>query len=468
MSLQDSRKIGNVKIVMLKGEKGNSGDVTEAQMNAAIQEAVGDEATLRQQADATLQNSINLLSVYVTPEMFGAVGDGITDDTLAIQSAIDSNSVVVIPQGEYKITDSLVIDKTITLICYGIICNYATTPAFIFTKSDFSYVYINKIINKNKLNDFTLINYNYRVGLVVDDCFGSNFEVEYIKEFTTAVILCSNTTRGCYYNKLKLGYSYGCLDGINIISYTATSYVNGNHIDGFNYAYHSWDNVTQIPYVIRFVSETYDNNSNLFEHIIYENGLHDLSYHPRLVHLEHCKGINITYDRIEDSSPTFDAFDFDTTAQQNIVKVNMSWSTLNKSGSGANRSKNLVVYSFYPSKNGANCTNLLDSITLHSKVVKYSTDFDTAYINNITGDVVIEMEIGTTANIDANSDIITGIPYSAKYHYVAIKGNEGNTQGVPDADYLFYVDRSSAKIKNITPLTYMSKIHLEIRYNIFY
>lgn len=418
---------------------------------------------------ATLSDTVDKLNYYATPQMYGAIGDGVHDDTSAIQSVIDENDNIIIPPGNYKITSPIEIsEKTISFICYGVIENYAAAPAFIFTKSDYSTIYIYKIDNKNKLNDFKTTDYNYRVGVVIEDCFKSKFDVHIIKEFTTAIILCSSESKGCYYNKLKVGYSDGCLDGINIISYNANSYVNGNLIDGFNYAYHSWDNVTQTPYVIRFVSETYDNNSNLFDHIIYENGLHDLTYHPGLVHLEHCKGINITYDRIEDSSTPFDAFDFDITAQQNIVKVNMSWNTLNETGSGAVRGRNLVVYSFYPSKNGANCTDLLNSITLHSNVVKYSSNFDTAYINNITGDVVIEMELSTTANIDANSDIITGIPYPAKYHYVAIKGNEGNTQGVPDANYLFYVDRSSAKIKNITPLTYMSKIHLEIRYNIFY
>ena len=59
MSIQDPREIEKVKIVMLKGEKGETGDVTEAQMESAISEAVDAEETLRQQADATLERLIS-------------------------------------------------------------------------------------------------------------------------------------------------------------------------------------------------------------------------------------------------------------------------------------------------------------------------------------------------------------------------------------------------------------------------
>ena len=42
--------------------------------------------------------------LHVTPQMFGAVGDGKADDTEAIQAAIDAGESIYIPSGTYKVS----------------------------------------------------------------------------------------------------------------------------------------------------------------------------------------------------------------------------------------------------------------------------------------------------------------------------------------------------------------------------
>lgn len=52
---------------------------------------------------------------YVTPEMFGAVGDGVTDDTKAIQKALDNSDCLIFLNKTYIVSSTLYIKKPITI-----------------------------------------------------------------------------------------------------------------------------------------------------------------------------------------------------------------------------------------------------------------------------------------------------------------------------------------------------------------
>ena len=56
-----------------------------------------------------LDEKVDLLEVatYITPQMYGAVGDGVTDDTAAFQSALTANDNLFVPDGSYLITGTL-------------------------------------------------------------------------------------------------------------------------------------------------------------------------------------------------------------------------------------------------------------------------------------------------------------------------------------------------------------------------
>jgi hypothetical protein len=53
---------------------------------------------------------------WVNLKAAGAVGDGITDDTRAIQQAIDEHQVIYVPQGSYRISESLKLKANTVLI----------------------------------------------------------------------------------------------------------------------------------------------------------------------------------------------------------------------------------------------------------------------------------------------------------------------------------------------------------------
>lgn len=57
-------------------------------------------------------------NVFVTPQVYGAKGDGVNDDTIAIQAALDSDKMVYFPKGNYRITESLRLHKPKRLVGY--------------------------------------------------------------------------------------------------------------------------------------------------------------------------------------------------------------------------------------------------------------------------------------------------------------------------------------------------------------
>src|SRR5215813_3304954 len=64
-------------------------------------------------------------AVYLSNDRFGTKGDGVTDDTAAIQKAIDSvadttrQGIVFIPTGHYRLTHTLYVWPGVRLIGYG-------------------------------------------------------------------------------------------------------------------------------------------------------------------------------------------------------------------------------------------------------------------------------------------------------------------------------------------------------------
>lgn len=72
---------------------------------------VADGSITQAKFDATVKSKLALLDKMVTPQMFGAVGDGTADDTQAFEDALTSEYPCFIPPGTYKITRTLTVTK---------------------------------------------------------------------------------------------------------------------------------------------------------------------------------------------------------------------------------------------------------------------------------------------------------------------------------------------------------------------
>lgn len=61
-----------------------------------------------------------ILNTYITPEEYGAVGDGATDDSIAIQNAVNNKGLVLFSSGKnYKVTSTIRLGKDTVLDLNG-------------------------------------------------------------------------------------------------------------------------------------------------------------------------------------------------------------------------------------------------------------------------------------------------------------------------------------------------------------
>ena len=109
--------------VPVKSVNGKTGDVNlsasdvGALPDSSVSQAVGDSPLLVMSQDAVSKEITKLYGrkadkTFVTPQMFGAAADGVTDDTDAVQSALDAGGVVYFPPGRYKVTRQLTAVKS--------------------------------------------------------------------------------------------------------------------------------------------------------------------------------------------------------------------------------------------------------------------------------------------------------------------------------------------------------------------
>lgn len=105
--------------VNIKGEKGEDGTATDEQVSAWL-EAHPEATTTVQKGSLTedkFSDDLKKLTFkdYITPQMYGAFGDGVTDDTKAFQDCINESNgrKIVIPHGTYVLRDSIYLPDNI-------------------------------------------------------------------------------------------------------------------------------------------------------------------------------------------------------------------------------------------------------------------------------------------------------------------------------------------------------------------
>lgn len=115
----------NSSIEVMTNETGviNSGNATAISYTASF-------------PGATLQTVQTKLEQYVSVKDFGAVGDGVADDTVAIQDALDASFSVYIPAGNYALSAALTVPANTTVYGEGTLqAEVGYTPSFLMLAS---------------------------------------------------------------------------------------------------------------------------------------------------------------------------------------------------------------------------------------------------------------------------------------------------------------------------------------------
>lgn len=176
------------------------------------------EATTTVQDGAITESKINtdflpyVKNDYFTPQMFGAKGDGVTDDTESLKEAL-KHKCVFIPSGTYIISSMLEVkghvfgaDETASILKFINISadNYALT-----LKSNFANMANITIVNEYTDDNYENCEYN---GINCDNVWNLSFSNIQVKRFKTGINMnnsWNNTFSMCSFSKCQTGVQGG-------------------------------------------------------------------------------------------------------------------------------------------------------------------------------------------------------------------------------------------------------------------
>ncbi len=361
-----------------------------------------------------LDQLMSMMVPYVTPEMFGAVGDGVADDTAAIQAAFNSGKLVLAGSNVYKITDTLVINESAEIHFTGTIESYSAKPALMVNRVNNGNIYFYAIKNKNKVNDFQVGSFAIRAGCVFNTCLSTSIRIDMINDFTIGFILaCDEDGGGCFYNEIDLPWLEGCLEGVHIINTLASASCNANIFKRVNYHFHSWPDVNTTPYVIRCqpIDNTYRNNSNYFMNIMAENGIENLPYPPALIYAEHIGSCQFIFKRIEMKDLPQPSVKLFTDCEYCTVEIMQSWNRITMEDNNSVRSYNKLKKDTSYYYNGTYIDDLLSSITLQEGIsLYYGESYNYAGIDTVKGVVYLNLILQCSQERSGRIPVIEGLP----------------------------------------------------------
>lgn len=264
----------NARISNIVAQSGND--------NTEIRDARGGFNVLGDRLNSTDEQ---LADIAITPQMFGAVGDNVTDDTQAINDAIafakahnKTLSFPKVPDG-YKTTDTITIDADIEVVMQSPIIYHgpADRPILVYGDQNIQITRKTSVLRAYKYYDWSM---GYDVEWSSDDC--KAVQIINVIESYIKVMEASNCTiglelvgwdRAFSYSTIELGRVYNNKKGLHLVTKgTSGGFLTECKIYGGRISQFTLVNPTQSRYGITSKKQ----NEHVFDGIIFEKQCFEL------------------------------------------------------------------------------------------------------------------------------------------------------------------------------------------------
>ena len=186
-----------------------------------------------------LQDEIDDINDYKTigakPELYGAVGDGLTDDTTAIQNCIDNNKIIYLSSKTYRITGALIVPEGVSIIGVGTIYIDYVSPFDVLTLNGNNT--IKGITFSDSGSTFTKNNYVIiaadKKNINISDCVFTGIHLGYCMRFEHSEHIEVLNNRISTYSYMGICFASTCKH----IKVNQNSVINGNFVDSSNNRY---------------------------------------------------------------------------------------------------------------------------------------------------------------------------------------------------------------------------------------
>ncbi|MEW5595553.1 glycosyl hydrolase family 28-related protein [Peribacillus frigoritolerans] len=211
-----------------------------------------------------------LTDIAVNVKTFGAVGDGIIDDTVAIQDALDyciglnKKVNLLFPEGKYRTTATILVHGVVNLeaqnaeiycdhLDIGILCNSAT--------GSFSNDRKSPLRMKISVTRSTFPEKSTAIGVKVYNCSYGELAFPHLKNHDIGLAILSKDGMGTSYTKVELGRFGDCVTGLLLKEYD-TAWVTENSFYGGSFGSDVVSDVSKLREHIRFEGSAISHNNN--------------------------------------------------------------------------------------------------------------------------------------------------------------------------------------------------------------